>query len=216
MEELQIYRGVYVRPGTMDEYIVREVKSAYKLLDLQPGDRVLDIGANIGAFTKLAMEIGCHVCAIEPDPENFKILWRNIMNTEQGDCAPIESAVTIDGRPVTLYVNKGTNKGLHSTVPTLGRDKVRVHSIPVAQPLLEFEPTKIKIDCEGAEYEFLHVIVHSHGVKRVAVEYNLSRKHEQQAARVAHELFLSQQWVCLREPRFGTKAWATMAVYSKE
>jgi len=211
MEELQIYRGVYVRPGTMDEYIVREVKSAYKLLDLQPGDRVLDIGANIGAFTRLATGAGCHVCAIEPDPENFLLLMRNA-----SAAALINAAVTIDGRPVTLYVNKGTNKGLHSTVPTLGRDKVDVDSVSIHNVLLEFEPDKVKIDCEGAEYEFLHVISANRDIKRVAVEYNLSRKHEQQAARVAHDQFLLGQWQCLREPRFGTKAWATMAVYSRE
>lgn len=211
MEELQIYRGVYVRPGTMDEYIVREVKSAYKLLDLKAGDRVLDIGANIGAFSRLAVEAGCVVCAIEPDPENFTLLEKNSPHS-----ANIQAAITIDGRSVTLYVNKGTNKGLHSTVPTKGRDEVAVDSLAFSQAIFEFEPDKLKIDCEGAEYEFLHVVARCHSVKRVAVEYNLSRKHEPQAAQVAHEMFLAQQWKCLREPRFGTKAWATMAVYSRE
>lgn len=214
MEELQIYRGVHVRPGTMDEYIVREVKSAYRLLDLQPGDRVLDIGANIGAFTKLAAEQGCEVFAYEPDPENFLVLTENVIGA--GKVSAYRSAITIDGRPVTLYVNKGTNKGLHSTVPTKGRDKVDVDSVSIHNALLWAEPSKVKIDCEGAEYEFLHVVSASRTIKRVAVEYNLSRKHEQQAARIAHEQFLLGQWTCLREPRFGTKAWATMAVYSRE
>src|SRR5262245_1359585 len=46
--------------------------------DVQPGDVVLDCGANIGVFTRLALDRGAKlVVAIEPAPENIESLKRN-------------------------------------------------------------------------------------------------------------------------------------------
>lgn len=46
--------------------------------DIQPGDVVLDCGANIGVFTRSALDRGAKlVVAIEPAPENIECLRRN-------------------------------------------------------------------------------------------------------------------------------------------
>jgi len=45
---------------------------------VQPGDVVLDCGANIGVYTRKALELGARVVvAIEPAPENLECLRRN-------------------------------------------------------------------------------------------------------------------------------------------
>jgi len=41
------------------------------------GRRVLDLGANIGAFSVQAAFGGCHVTALEPDGETFRVLEKN-------------------------------------------------------------------------------------------------------------------------------------------
>jgi FkbM family methyltransferase len=46
---------------------------------IRPGDVVLDCGANIGVFTKKALAAGAgHVIAIEPAPENLRVLKKNL------------------------------------------------------------------------------------------------------------------------------------------
>jgi FkbM family methyltransferase len=45
---------------------------------VQPGDVVLDCGANMGVFTRVALDHGARlVVAIEPAPENLEVLKRN-------------------------------------------------------------------------------------------------------------------------------------------
>ena len=49
MEELvylEKFRG-WVRPGTLDEYVFKEIRPSYNMLDIQKGDTVLDVGADI-------------------------------------------------------------------------------------------------------------------------------------------------------------------------
>jgi len=49
--------------------------------DVQPGDIVLDCGANVGVFTRVALNRGAKtVVAIEPAPENVECLRRNFPN----------------------------------------------------------------------------------------------------------------------------------------
>src|SRR3989344_7771238 len=45
---------------------------------IQPGDKVVDIGASIGAFSVLAAKRGARVYAYEPTPRSFELLSQNI------------------------------------------------------------------------------------------------------------------------------------------
>jgi FkbM family methyltransferase len=47
-------------------------------ISISPGDIVLDVGANIGAFTLFAARHGAHVYAYEPIPATFELLQLNI------------------------------------------------------------------------------------------------------------------------------------------
>ena len=48
-------------------------------ISISPGDIVLDVGANIGAFTLFAAQHGARVYAYEPIPATFELLQRNIL-----------------------------------------------------------------------------------------------------------------------------------------
>jgi tRNA G37 N-methylase Trm5 len=54
-------------------------------IDIKPGDIVLDCGANVGIFTKYALNKGAkHVYAFECDPSNYECLILNIQEPNVG------------------------------------------------------------------------------------------------------------------------------------
>ena len=73
-----------VRGGTSDRFSVFEIairRDYFSLVNIKPGDVIVDVGANIGIFTVIASKlVGSHgrVVAIEPNSESAKRLERNI------------------------------------------------------------------------------------------------------------------------------------------
>jgi len=62
-------------PGTTDRHVIRSVPWDYRHLVIQPDDRVLDLGANIGAFSWWAFQQGASlVTAVEPHLRNIRRL----------------------------------------------------------------------------------------------------------------------------------------------
>jgi FkbM family methyltransferase len=207
------YKGYQIRPDTMDKYVVDELRS-YRGVDIEPGSTVLDIGANIGVFSKWAAGQGAGlVIAVEPDAENFQLLQTN---TAPWDVATFQAAVVRNSHAtptVPLYLATGPNKGNHITGAAVrGRPHVDVPTISWSE-LLERKPSVIKIDCEGAEYEFLDPTLIPECTDEVIMEYHLNRKGQREAATRLHTEFMNLGWTCVKIPRLGTGAWHTMAHY---
>lgn len=134
------------------------VENSYShLLDgIRPGDIVLDAGANIGIFTVLAsILVGDRgkVVSIEPDPENLKILKRNItinglMNVKVVEralynCSDMEIELTINGVMSKIKTSETSSHFRYVRVKTIAFDDL------VNQ--LEITPSILKMDIEGAE-----------------------------------------------------------------
>ncbi len=121
------------------------------------GDIIYDVGANIGfwvlALARLAGKEG-HIVALEPAPQNFERLQRNIfLNHSQPDLAPITS----------LAVAAGEEAGVmpfleHGTGSRVWRDgAARQHCIQVAMKTLDQlvyaeshpAPALVLMDVEG-------------------------------------------------------------------
>ena len=90
---------------------------------IQPGDTVLDIGANVGVFVTsvLASHLvgpdGC-VVAFEPAPENLERLARNLALNSITNVKVVEPAgQQPDRRNVVFHLNSD-NDGRHSLSPT--------------------------------------------------------------------------------------------------
>ena len=206
----------HVRPDTLDEYIFKEVRG-YRGLELDAKDIVLDIGANIGAFVCMALEAGVsRVVAYEPDVDNFKLLQMNTKETGRAAAAKLNRAAVVVGSETTVnfYKNLGKNKGSHSTVPYRGREVVTVPAMPLKGALAE-RPTKIKIDCEGAEYSLLNGTKLPASVKAIAIEWHLQKREQPEMARVCHEQLLQQGFVPDREAKFFTGLWHYTMIYTK-
>jgi hypothetical protein len=127
--------------------------SEYRFEDIRPGDHVVDIGANVGAFCIRAAYRSRHVVAVEP--VTAKILQENIR---------------INGVTVTVVkggLGDGKNKeigwdGCHAVVPTY-----TLKSIIGIAGGCDF----LKCDCEGAEW--LIDPVDLNDVRRIEMELHL-------------------------------------------
>jgi FkbM family methyltransferase len=127
---------------------------------IQPGMRVVDVGANIGYYTVLlGQRVGEYgrVLAFEPDPFNRDLLARSVRDNG------LEARVTIEAAAVAdvvgtcrLHIDRAY-RGLHSLSVRnrLSHDEadvIDVAAVTLDRALTEFgEPDFIKIDAQGAE-----------------------------------------------------------------
>ena len=99
-------RGVYEPPET--ETILHLVK---------PGMTFVDVGANIGYFSLMAAKaMGGYgqVDAYEPEPDNYKLLERNIMDNGLEDIInPYQYALSNGDGLISLYISPTANHGDH-------------------------------------------------------------------------------------------------------
>jgi FkbM family methyltransferase len=123
---------------------------------LQPGHVFVDIGANIGYFSKLAAErvTGTgHVIAIEPDPENAAILRANLAHSA-AQINVIEAAAG-ENRGVMQLYRSPLNNGDHRVFDVPNGDLLYDGGVPRH---LSLPVTVERIDDVLAAYQYVHVI----------------------------------------------------------
>ena len=155
--QLQIGRGLDHAP--IVEVFLREEYGA-----IPDGAAILDVGANIGAFSIYAARTARNVriCAYEPMPDFYSQLVRNVaINGLDGTVRCFNSAVAGDARSrrlflytekfwfPTLVAPQDATSGTGVDVPCATLPDV-LDSSGFAQVDL------LKLDCEGAEYEILY------------------------------------------------------------
>jgi FkbM family methyltransferase len=152
----------FVRPETSDPFVVHEVitGNAYRKLNIRPDDVVLDVGMNIGMFTVQTLAKGASVFSFEPDPENFKLATKNveINGFKTGYELNNKAVVGTQDEVRTFSINGKKNKGAHSLVEKRGRSSIAVRCENINSAIERVNPTVIKMDIEGGEYECLHAI----------------------------------------------------------
>ena len=124
----------------------------------EPGDLVLDVGANMGQHTLIAAWHGMHVHAFEPLPRVAARLRANVaLNKLQGRVSVFESAVSSSEGTATLHEMEGADDGSHSLL-ALGaaehRSAVDVRTVTLDGHLRSEKcgfPALVKIDVEGVE-----------------------------------------------------------------
>lgn len=167
-------RDLWYDPDVYDMYIIKEQRRSYeKLLDGTSKAVVLDIGGNRGYFAAYAKSMGAKtVVSVEPDPTNCEVFK---LNQELGTIL-IQGAAGVGQGIISLYINAGVNKGLHSVVPKRGREKIVVPLVDFWQLIDTWQPSLLKIDCEGGEYQLgLLDRPFPPYVNRIAIEFDVLR-----------------------------------------
>lgn len=166
--------------GTTDLEALHEVwtRDDYRLrAEHVRGKRVVDVGANVGAFTVLAAQLGAaEVHAYEPHPANAEVLRRNLAtNRVDGRVTVHQAAVTGGAHPEGLLLN-GEGGGASLTMPMAGdgAEHTAVVVETVQAELVLGDVHYIKLDCEGAEYGILDAVPDSvlEHTERIAMEFH--------------------------------------------
>ncbi len=123
---------------------------------LKAGQTFVDIGANIGYYTLLAArQVGPagRVFAFEPDPDNFKLLQKNIALNGYANVTLSPQALSNRVGEARLFLNP-LNRGDHRLYDSKdGRAAVTVPQTTLEDYFKKLEPLPhfIKMDIQGAE-----------------------------------------------------------------
>jgi FkbM family methyltransferase len=205
------------RVGTYDEYVMKEIQRSYGQLNVR-GKIVLDVGANIGTFTCWAEDHDAAlVVAIEPEPNNFAMLELNTQEAENIHCYNV--ALTTDAEvPGKLWLSTtGKNPGNSSTTRRRGRIGIDIVNMSVDALKEEWPTIEVaKIDCEGAEYDFMKELIKAYPMlEEVAMEMHLSGFDINLAFEL--DLFmLDKGFRHVREPKIQDNLWQTLAHYRRQ
>jgi FkbM family methyltransferase len=166
------------------------------------GETVVDVGAHIGLYSLIAAKrVGSSgkVIAIEPDPENFKILKKNILLNQLSNIEPLECAVYSAREKLKLFLPElDQGRTIFNTVMQeragASSNFLEVEANTLDNILGSLQTTElswIKIDVEGAELEVLKgavntlssnknitLVIEIHGIEiyREMIDYLETRK----------------------------------------
>lgn len=175
------YKVTFRRASTDETFIesvlVREeyFRAGYRPA---PGQTIIDIGANMGSFVLAAAKYakGGRIIAVEPFPESVRYLRRNVQQNRLDNVEIIEAAVAASAGKNRLYM--ANDAGFHSVWLDEGFGSIEVRSIALAEILERYDIKRcdlLKIDCEGAEFEFIPAIQPDtwRRIRRLVMEYTV-------------------------------------------
>jgi FkbM family methyltransferase len=145
-----------IRAGAIfDSHILSLLRVA-----LRPGDVLADVGANVGWFSVIGSDLvgpTGKVFAFEPDPDNLKLLRRNLSLNQCRNVHVFGTALGSSNRMGTLY-RSADNQGDHQMCVVQDRqDQVAVR-IETLDHILGQQGGKVdflKIDTQGSEVAIL-------------------------------------------------------------
>lgn len=142
-------------PGAWEWNVIRAVVDLdeYQVEKEKP-ERVIDIGAHIGAFTVLMASRGSQVHAYEPVPQNFRRLKKNCeLNGVLNKVRLFNEAVIDSERMVSIKITPNNTGHCHLSE----EGTVMAQGVSFKEVMEKFGGgcDLLKIDCEGAEYLFM-------------------------------------------------------------
>ena len=188
----KVYTGDYPDPPTgfhcrMDVADVTMYQSViyeneYRLPDRLPdGSVIVDAGAHVGSFAWAAISRGAgQVHAVEPQPENYAYLWRNLGSDAR--LVPYRMALWRSDRSIArgrLASDDGKWRSVNWSVVNPG-DGVPVTLFPFDQfiDIVTWGGQRrihtLKLDCEGAEWPILFTSRKLHCIDRICGEWHLA------------------------------------------
>lgn len=183
-----------------DEFILAETPHAYGMLEVE-GKVVLDIGGCFGSAATYFADKGAErVISIEPEIENFQQLLHN-SRYYPNVIMPIKAAVG-PGAYTKLFKTAEPNRAMHTTDASAVTRSEHYEVVPcfdIRELLGKFMPKIVKVDCEGAEFDFYGSLL-GWGVEQVAMELHMGSKERVKKAQKLVDAFKLAGWRTIVEP----------------
>lgn len=135
-------------------------RNEYELPGDMGGQRVLDVGGNIGCFARAALDRGARVLSVEPDPGNAQYYRRNLAEYDRDRWRLLEVALAHTDGTVKLYTGAGVDG--YTTTKDMGCGHRLVPAVSFETLLGHAEAfwgagriDHAKVDAEGLEYSLL-------------------------------------------------------------
>ncbi len=173
-----------IRPDTSDIKAARDVleRNTYQRTRggfcFEPGDRWLDGGANIGAFTVQALHHDAAlVVAVEPVVDHLEVLAINVaVEVVEGTATILQGAVTPPGHtdPVSVYERLDPRHQWRSSTARMTHQATttyRTKAYPIDTLVADFDLDCVKLDIEDAERDVLRLWEPGPGVRKIVFEW---------------------------------------------
>lgn len=159
-------------PDSMKPHVARVLQGEYDVdVSFDRPPIVLDIGANIGAFTIWAQHKwpGCFVHCYEPHPDNLALLWRNV----HGEHVRLHWAAVVEEKASVERVQlfDGVHNCGEASTKQIGEQAQTGGMVPWELAVNLPHAQVVKIDTEGCERDILRglflypplVLLEAHG-----------------------------------------------------
>ena len=149
------------------EVIVDHEYERWGEIKIKRFSNVIDCGAHIGSFTRLALSHQANVIAIEPDEENFKLLEKNTAGKKR---LKLLKCLLWNGKEIGFLKDK--KRGELNKIDAKGEKQT---TVTLDRVVRDFKIRKIgllKMDIEGAEYEVLYNFKHLNIVEQLTMEWH--------------------------------------------
>ena len=121
------------------------------------GRSVIDVGANIGAFSLLAASLGAKkVIGIEPVSKTFNLFQSNVTRSGLSSIIALKNLVSAEHGKYFQISNDNDNAGANSMYNVAENSEMVLSlSLSTILKMVEDDNILLKLDCEGAEYDIL-------------------------------------------------------------
>lgn len=163
IRELDLRNGVVLYGSSMstllaisDEIFFEKVYTPHPL-KIQPGDVVIDIGANIGIFSIFAEKCRAKkIIACEPFPPNLKLIQKNVKKNKCDSITVVPMAISDHigmSKMYLTHLDAGNLLFDHTTIGTLTKYiEIKTVTLEMLVKIYKLEHIDfLKIDCEGSE-----------------------------------------------------------------
>lgn len=186
-----------LRSKTTDKWTVHEtvLRDDYRLKEVAPYAKVIiDLGASSGAFTLLAAQ-SCpqaKVYAFEPEPDNNKLLERNVKNNNLTKRV-ITYATAIHAMAKTMHLEVKRDVRSHRVWDQKTNNSVSVKTTTLESVLGQNKIKKVdllKMDIEGSEYDVLYSLPKKVAlqIQRMSIEYHNDDPHRRNGTYLSQHL----------------------------
>lgn len=159
---------VFLRSGVIDDYWVFEglfFADEYYPIKTRKDDIVLDVGANIGIFALKVTKNVRRVISIEPEPQNFSMLSKNIMANNLSNVTLLNLAVS-DKEEIVHFQDTGGSAEVSSTGTAVNAQPLDMILDKLGNPKI----TILKMDIEGYEGKVLSTFSKYDSIREIVIE----------------------------------------------